>query len=259
MSLLTGCSIGHGSSATPDPDAAVVRTAADRTVCQHVQRVFLALAEVSGHWDAVRKPFDPVIAREFNPYNHELRLEARAADTVQLRVVIERNADALGNLTQAMLSRRQVRVDSAVAESRRAYAALPACAHRDGKPSRVLKTPATRPSSRKRATAAPTAVDPVCAGVKKTYDGLSPVTARWNLDKNPYDARTAAAFRSAADALRTAANSAGQDAVRRTLQANARDFDRLAAAMRSHRKAAVRQGVINMQQTAVDLAGLCPL
>jgi len=158
-----------------------------------------------------------------------------------------------------MLSKRQVRVDSAVAETRRAYEALPACAHRDGKPSRVLRTPARRPSSGKRASAAPTAVDPVCAGVKKTYDGLSPVTARWNLDKSPFDAKTAAAFRSAAAALRTAANSATQEALRRTLQANARDFDRLADAMKAHKLGAVRQAVVDMQQTAVDVAGLCPL
>ncbi|MBO9522639.1 MAG: hypothetical protein J7518_13985 [Nocardioidaceae bacterium] len=257
LPALAGCSGDSGSK--PDPDAALVKTVADRAACRDVQRVFLHLAEVSGHWNSSKKPFDPVVARALNPYNHQLRLQARTADTVQLRVVIERNADALGALTQAMLSRHQVRVDAAIAESRKAYAALPACAHRDGKRSLPLKTPTVRPSSGSSRTTAPAAVDASCAQVKKAYDRLSPVTGRWNVEKRPFDPSTISALRRTAKDLRAAEAKAVQVPVQRTLEANARAFDHLAGVMAAHKKAAVRQAIIDMQQTAVDVAALCPL
>ncbi|NUR09373.1 MAG: hypothetical protein HOQ45_20510, partial [Nocardioidaceae bacterium] len=126
--LTAGCS-GQSPHDAHQAAPKLVRTAADRTACAEVQRVFLHLAVLSGHWDRERQPFDRTTAAAFNPLNHELRDQARTASTRQLRVAIERNADALGALTEAMDTHRAGQVRSALSETRRAYAALPACAH----------------------------------------------------------------------------------------------------------------------------------
>lgn len=262
-----GTAAGTNPAALASPSSALVKTVADQNACQDVQKVFLQLATLSSHWNPTQDPFDTGVAQGLVPFVDELRGQARLADTEQFRVVVDRNADALGDLAAAVLSHHRYRVTAALAQSRTAYAALPGCAHRDGEPEPSASPATPSDGSSPSSSGAPSpsgaravfAKDPGCQAARNTYARLGAVTSAWNQGADPFDQQTARDFRGIAASLQAAASSARHAPVRQDLRANGLAFRDLADAMLARDLTRVNAGVTGMQTTAVSLAALCPL
>jgi hypothetical protein len=276
MVASAGCSSSSGTPAaensqseTPDPAAtASAEAVADRSACQAVQDIFVNLASVSAKWDRARDPFDRAAAEAIFPMAEQLRSEARAAGTRHLKVVIESNADALDALSTAMIAQQKAQFHTALAQTQHAYAALPACAHRDGQPtaqqgsssaSPGSTSPSTSPTPRTSPVQAEHARDPGCIEAKDAYIRLVSATSAWNVGADPFDASTAKELRRASNALDAAAQHASSRAVRTAVEGDARAFQRLTAAMGARDRRGVNDGVVAVQQLTRTLAATCPL
>jgi len=261
----TKASASASSTASAQP---ATRHSGTRSACSQVKDVFVHLAGVSAGWDPARDPFDTRTADEFGPLVHQLRTEADSASSSRLRAVVVHNADALSDLAAAMRSHQQQRVTAALADSRRAYAALPSCARRGVRTAHATASASTGgttggstgapPVQTARADSA-AAKDPGCIGAKAAYADLGPVTSTWDITSDPFDAEVARAFRDTADALDDAAAAANDSGVATKVKSNAAAFRLLADSIGSKDAAEVDDSVITMQQTAVTLAATCPL
>lgn len=284
----TACSTsGAGSTPAADPAAPTVgeapsvpsgeagqptvSDATQRSACLGVQKVFLQLAVASARWDPVGDPFNAETADALAPLAHQLRDESRSVTRPRLRMVVDRNADALAALAAAMHSGRQQGVAAALAKSRTAYAALPNCARRDGRrtsTSHSAQTRANEPAhaastgaqaSEQTSVVDGAANDPGCKAAKAVYSRIGTVTTSWDLNADPFDSDTAAGFRTIADGLKAAALAAKRPAVANKVKSNEAAFQHLADAMAAKDLDGVNNGVSSMQQTAVTLAATCPL
>jgi hypothetical protein len=232
--------------------------------------VFLRLAGVTAGWNPSTDPFDAKTAHALRPVIIQLRTQSQSATTGELRVSVGKNAAALAALESAMRSGRRQQVTRALAKSRHAYAALPSCARRGharaAHPSTTTGVkggsngPPTGPLGPAQTGITPAAAqDPGCKAAKAAYAKLGPVTAKWDINTDPFDAAVAAGFRSTADALDAAASASKIGRVSSRATANADAFRRLADAMGSKDASQVDDSVITMQQAAVTLAATCPL
>ena len=275
LAACSGSSSGDAASqATPDSpeNSAAIEANADRAACADVQKVFLQLAAATSHWKPEQHPFDATVATVLAPLVPQLRDLARSASTTHLKVVVDRNADALGALEEAIVSHRPPMFRAALRQTRNAYAALPSCAQRNAKPHQALASPsgtATEGSAPSGgATASPSAPpaavlkyarDPGCVQARKVYASLKAITDAWNEQGDPFDATAAAGFRTTASGLLKAAKAAKAPVVRERAQANGAAFSQLAAAMKARDLTRVNNSVATMQQTAVSLALICPV